>query len=157
VLPLPNHLTPYYLTLPSIGLAWLAGWAIARGWLKGDLARVAALGLAAAYFVGNAAGIQSQTRWFESRSQRMHKVVEGLAAAAASHPGDAIALEGVDEELYQTGFDSHPFLLVGVERVGRVPQDIAPEDLRNAVAAGHTRVLEIAADGATRDITGLGN
>jgi hypothetical protein len=153
VLPLPNHVMPYYLTLPSIGLAWLAGWALVRGWPLGGVARLAVLPLASLYFVGNAAGIESQTHWFEARSQRMHKVVEGVAAEAAAHPGDAIALEGVDEELYQTGFDGHPFLLVGAERVVRVPGDIAPEDLRKAVAAGHTRVLEIAADGATRDIT----
>jgi len=157
VLLLPNHPTPYYLTLPSIGLAWLGGWAIARGWGAGGFARMAAVGLAAAYFVGNAAGIEAQTRWFESRSQRLRKVVEGVAAASASHPGDAIALEGVDEELYQTGFDSHPFLLVGAEKVWRVPGDLSFEDLRAAVAKGHTRVLEITADGATRDITDGGN
>jgi hypothetical protein len=156
VLLLPNHLTPYYLTLPSIGLAWLAGWAIARGWSMGGWGRIAALGLAAAYFVGNAAGIEAQTRWFETRSQRLRKVVEGVAATAASHRGDAIALEGVDDELYQTGMDSHPFPLVGAERVWRVPGDISPEDLRTAVAKGHTRVLEINADGVTRDITDRG-
>jgi hypothetical protein len=157
VLVLPNHLTPYYLTLPSIGLAWLGGWAIARGCSAGGWGQWAAIGLAAMYFVGNAAGIKVETRWFETRSQRMHKVVEGVAAAAAAHPGDAIALKGVDDELYQTGFDSHPFLLAGAERVWRVPGDISPEDLRAAVAKGHTRVLEIAADGATRDVTGPGD
>jgi hypothetical protein len=157
VLLLPDHLTPYYLTLPSIGLAWLGGWAIVIGWSNSGLARVAALGLAVAYFVGNAAGIESQTRWFEIRSQRMHKVVEGIAAAAAAHPGDALALQGVDDELYQTGFDGHPFLLVGVERVWRVPGDISADDLARAVGGGRTRVLEIAVDGTTRDVTGLGD
>jgi hypothetical protein len=29
VLPLPNHVTDYYLTLPVLGLAWLGGWAVA--------------------------------------------------------------------------------------------------------------------------------
>ena len=131
---------PYYLTLPSIGLAWLAGWAIASSGSNGGRVRMAVLGLAAAYFVGNAAGIQSQTRWFQTRSQRMHMVMEGVAAAVAAHPGDAIALEGVDDELYQTGFDGHPFLLVGAERVSRVAGDISPDDLRSAVAGGqHAR------------------
>jgi hypothetical protein len=161
VLLLPNHMMPYYLTLPSIGLAWLAGAAIVRGWSAGGWGaggwtRWAAIGLAAAYFLGNAAGIEAQTRWFQFRSQRMHRVVEGVAAAVASHPGDAIALEGVDDELYQTGFDDHPFLLVGAERVWRRPAGPSPEDLRTAVAQGHTRVLEVAADGATRDITDRG-
>ncbi len=79
-----------------------------------------------------------------------------MAAAAAAHPGDALALQGVDDELYQTGFDGHPFLLVGVERVWRVPGDISADDLARAVGAGRTRVLEIAVDGTTRDVTGLG-
>jgi hypothetical protein len=157
LLLLPSHVTSYYLTLPSIGLAWLAGWAIARGWATGGFTRVAVLGMAAAYFLGNAAGIQAQTRWFQSRSRHMRTVVDGVGAAAMAHPGDAIALQGVDEELYQSGFDSHPFLLVGAERVWRVPADISAEDLRDAVAKGHTRVLEVNADGGTRDITGLGN
>lgn len=157
VLLLPNHPTPYYLTLPSIGLAWLGGWAIARGWDAGGWTRWAVAGLAMTYFVGNAAGIEAQTRWFEARSQRMQRVMAGVAAAAAAHSGDAIALEGVDEELYQTGFDSHPFLLVGAEKVWRVPGDLSFEDLRAAVAKGHTRVLEISSNGATRDITDGGN
>jgi hypothetical protein len=153
LLLLPDHVTSYYLTLPSIGLAWLAGWAIARGWAKGGFTRVAVAGLAAAYFAGNAAGIEAQTRWFQSRSERIHKVVEGVGTAEAAHPGDAIALEGVDDDLYQSGFDGHPFLLVGAERVWRVPAEISLDDLRVAVASGHTRVLAIAPDGETRDIT----
>lgn len=120
---LPEHLTPYYLTLPAIGLAWLAGWAIARAWSMGGLPRLAGAGLAAAYIVISAAGIGAQTRWFEQRSNRMREVVEAVASASAAHPGAAIALYGVDDELYQTGFDDHPFRLVGAERVWRVPQD----------------------------------
>jgi hypothetical protein len=157
VLLLPNHLTPYYLTLPSIGLAWLAGWAITSGWSAGGWRRWAVTGLAVAYFVGNAAGIEAQTRWVQTRSQRMRRVMEGVAVTVASHRGDVIVLEGVDDELYQTGFDIHPSLLVGAENVWRVPADLSPNQLRAAVAEGHTRVLEIAANGGTRDITGLGD
>ena len=156
MLLLPDHVSSYYLTIPSIGLAWLAGWAIAAGWKGGGFARIAVVVLAAVYFAGNAAGIESQTLVRGSFAAH-HKVVEGVAEAAAAHPGDAIALQGVDDELYHSGFDGHPFLLVGAERVGRVPGDISAEDLHTAVAGGHTRVLEIAADGATRDVTGLGD
>jgi len=156
VLLLPNHPTPYYLTLPSIGLAWLGGWAIARAWTLKGRVRWTAAAFVMIYFLGNAAGIQAQTRWFEVRSQRMRRVMQSVASTTASHPGDTIALEGVDEDLYQTGFDSHPFLLAGAERVLRVPHDISPDGLRTAVAQGHTRVLEIAPDGAARDITGVG-
>lgn len=125
VLLLPEHLTPYYLTLPTAGLAWLAGWAVARAWTAGGWPRLAGAGLAAAYVVISAAGIDAQTRWFETRSNRMREVVEAVAAVSAAHPGAAIALKGVDDELYQAGFEDHPFQLVGAERVWRVPQDTA--------------------------------
>lgn len=158
LLLLPDHVTSYYLTIPSIGLAWLAGWAIVRGWNTGGIARLAAIGLAAIYFVGNAAGIEAQTRWFQTRSQHMRRLVEDVGAVAAAHPGDAIVLEGsqhqaIDEELSHAGFEGHPFLLVGAERVWRMPDDISPEDLRTAIANGHTHVLEVASDGGTRDVT----
>lgn len=159
LLLLPDHVTSYYLTIPSIGLAWLAGWAIVRGWNMGGFARLAVLGLAAIYFVGNAAGIEAQTRWFQTRSRHMRRLVEEVGAVAAAHPGDAIVLTGpqsqaIDEELSHAGFEGHPFLLVGAERVWRMPGDISPEDLRTAIANGRTRVLEVASDGGTREITG---
>src|SRR5580704_1779072 len=46
VLPLPRHLMFYYLTLPSVGLAWLAGWAISKAWENGLGAKAAAIALA---------------------------------------------------------------------------------------------------------------
>lgn len=125
VLLLPGHLTPYYLTLPTAGLAWLGGWAIVTAWANGGMLRFAAAGLAGAYLIISAAGIQAQTRWFEERSNRMKEVVEAVAATAAEHPGAPIAIQGVDDELYQAGFEDHPFRLVGADRVWRVPQDVA--------------------------------
>jgi hypothetical protein len=143
VLLLPDHLTPYYLTLPSIGIAWIAGWAIVQAWSQRGLARFTALALAAAYLLLSAAGIDAQTRWFQQRSNRMREVAEAVGAEAAAHPGVAIALRGVDDEVYRAGFQDHPFSLVGAEHVWRVPQDISDTALNAAVASGQARVLEI--------------
>lgn len=140
---LPNHVSPYYLTIPSIGLAWLAGWGIVQAWSTPGFARTAVVALAAAYFAGSAAGIDAQTRWFRLRSDRMREVVESVGAAAAAHPGDALVLEGVDDEFYHAGFDSHPFFLVGVNRVWLVPYDLSPEDEQEAVAKGHTQIIRV--------------
>lgn len=152
MLLLPDHVTPYYLTIPSIGLAWLAGWAMVQGWRGPGLARAAALALPAVYLLVSAAGIQAQTRWFEQRADRMHSVVEAVAAEAAAYPGVAIVLEGVDDDLVQSGYDSHPFLVAGVDHVFRAPQDISDAGLHAAVARGQARVLEIRGS-ATTDIT----
>lgn len=143
VLILPAHLTPYYLTLPSVGLAWLAGWGVARAWANGGMMKLAAGALALAYLVPSAAGIQAQTRWFHDRSQRMRSVIEGMSTIASAHPGTEIVLEGVDDELNQAGFDAHPFSLFGLDHVRQFPVEISAEDLRVAVASGRARVLEI--------------
>ena len=152
VLLLPNHVTSYYLTIPSIGLAWLAGWAIVRAWEAKGFARLAAAGLAAAYFVGSAAGVEAQTRWFARRAQRIHAVYDGVAAAAAAHPSDAVVLEGVDEELYQSGIYAHPFLLVPLDRVWVVPKDVDEQGAHALAAQGRARVLEVRGT-AVSDVT----
>jgi hypothetical protein len=151
VLPLPRHLMFYYLTLPSIGLAWLAGWAISSAWEGGLSAKAAAAGLAGIYFIASAAGIEAQTRWYAERGQRMHEVVDGVAAAMAAHPGNAIALEGTDTQLVDSGFADRPFRLVGADRVW-LTEDVPSEKLWAQVETGQARVLEVA-DHATRDVT----
>lgn len=156
LLLLPGHLTPYYLTVPSIGLAWLAGWGISRGWDGGGRVRLAVLALATVFLVVSGAGIEAQTRWFQARANRMRQVVEAVAAEAGAHPGTAIVLEGVDDELYNAGFESHPFLLAGAERVWRVPEDISEAELRAAVAKGEARVLDVRLHGIA-DVTGTFN
>lgn len=142
VLPLANHVTSYYLTLPSIGLAWLGGWAVASAWKDGGAVRLGALALAGLYFAGSAAGINAQTRWFKLRGERMRMVMEGVAATVTAHPGVGIALEGVDAELQAAGFEDHPFRLVGAAQVWV-----------NETPPGQVRVLEVTGDGV-RDVTG---
>jgi hypothetical protein len=151
VLPLPRHLMFYYLTLPSIGLAWLAGWAVSSAWDGGPSAKAAAAGLAGIYFIASAAGIEAQTLSYAERGQRMHNVIEGVAAAVAAHPGNAVALEGTDRQLIDSGFADRPFRLVGAGQVW-LTADIPPEKLLAQVESGQARVLEVA-DHATHDVT----
>ena len=66
----------------------------------------------------------------------MREVFESVAATTAAHPGEAIVIEGVDDELYQAGFEDHPFLLAGVNRVWVAGRDISEEDVREAVGEG---------------------
>src|SRR6202008_1289781 len=49
VLPLRNHLSEYYLTLPTIGLAMLAGWALVSDWRSPPLRKAAAAALLLIY------------------------------------------------------------------------------------------------------------
>ncbi|SRR5579884_260642 len=144
VLPLANHLTSYYLTLPAIGLAWLGGWAIKSAWRAGWVWRGAAAAIAGLYVLGCAAGVNAQTRWFQSRAARMHQLVDAVAAEAAAHPGAAIAVQGVDDELYESGFRDDPFRLVGAARVAA---NVSIPD-----GSGTVRVLRVSPAGV-QDIT----
>ena len=160
-LAIPRQVMPYYLTVPAIGLAWLAGWAISTSWHAGPRARAAAVALASVYFVVSAAGVNAQTRWFQIRGERMRTLMQAVASVVAAHPGNAVALKGVDANLFAAGFQEHPFRLVGATRVWlapgtgfSIPADfqVSPDDLQAAVAQGRARVLEVSA-GGPRDIT----
>jgi hypothetical protein len=167
VLPLPDHLSDYYLTLPPLGLAWLAAWGIVRGWRvagpPGLAARAAAVALVAAYLVGSQHQIREHLTWVDDRSNRLRVLVEGVDASAQDHRGAAFLLTGVDNDVFQAGFQGDPFRLYGIKNVYLAPGEerslVARQDLggverfiitpKNALAqidAGKMRVLRASAD-----------
>lgn len=121
VLPLPNHMTDYYLTLPLAGLCWLAGAAMARAWRSNVILRVASLALAGAFLWGSVAEISLSTAWYRARASRMRFLYRALEQAAAAHPNTALLLDHVDNELFQSGFQDDPFRLAGISRVYLAP------------------------------------
>jgi hypothetical protein len=168
VLPLPNHMQRYYVTLPVLGLAWLGGWGIAAGWRSGWAGRVAALVLAGYYLWGSIKEADVTTSWFLERSERMRVVVLGLREGVRRHPGSAFLLQGVTPDLFNSGFQDDPFRLLGPERVylapgtegieGRADLGGPAHYLISASAAmsllerGEARVLSVSQEGL-RDIT----
>jgi hypothetical protein len=121
VLPLSNHITDYYLTLPLAGAAWVAGWAVVNSWKSNIAWRVASLLLAAVFFAGSIYEISLSTIWFRSRGARMRALYRAMEQAAPSHPGSAFLLQNVDNALFQSGFEDNPFRLIGVSRVYLAP------------------------------------
>ncbi len=121
VLPLPNHLVDYYVMLPELGLAWLGGWAVVWGWRAGGLARAGTLLLAVLFTGESILGVQYDSRWYQERGARLRTVVLGVRDAAQAHPGQAFLLQGVDNQLFESGFQDGPFRLIGVEKIFLVP------------------------------------
>jgi hypothetical protein len=121
VLPLPNHISDYYLTLPLAGLSWLAGWALVRAWRSNLAVRVIGVSLAIAFLAGSIEEISLSTAWFRSRAGRMRVLYRAMEQASASHPGTALMFQHVDNELFQSGFQDDPFRLVGISRVYLAP------------------------------------
>jgi hypothetical protein len=133
VLPLRDHFSSYYLVLPSIGLAMLAGYALASAWRLGVAWGAAAALLAAAYAVPMIIADRFEMRWLQDRSIAIQRMVLGVARAHQLHPAETILLDGVDEQLFRAGMYHHPFSVVGVTSVYLTPGSagrIGPLDVR---------------------------
>jgi hypothetical protein len=114
-LPLQDHVTDYYMTVPSLGLAVLGGYAMARAW------RPAAAVSAALYLACSAPSAAALTRFYAERSLRAKSLVLGVARAAQLHPHKAIVLTGVDSDLFYSAILDDPFPLVGGPTVNLAP------------------------------------
>lgn len=124
VLPLPDHLTDYYLTVPALGLAWLAGAAAMSAWNTSRMQivmRATILVMAAAYLAGSYHQTDIYLRWLYSNSNRMRKMLAAVDETGQNHPGTAILLAGVDNSLLDSGFEDNPFRLYGLEQIYIVP------------------------------------
>jgi hypothetical protein len=169
VLPLPYHVTDYYASLSELGLAWLAGWAMVVAWRTNWLARGFAVSLAVLSLAGSIREDDGYTRWYYRRSIRIETLFFGLQDALRAHPGSALILHGVDNELFQTGFQDDPFRLLGFPKVyftpggeagiearqdlgGVAPFLISPRQALSMIAHNQARVLGVSNDGV-RDIT----
>lgn len=119
LLPLKNHVTEYYLTVPTIGLAILAGWAVASS--SWPITRAAAVLLCGLYLTASIADIYSAEHYFYVRSRRMKYLIKGLESQQKIQPHKTVVLQGIDNELFWTGFCDDPFRLVGLSHTYLAP------------------------------------
>ncbi len=124
VLPLRNHFSLYYLTLPTIGLAMLGGWGLAAASKSRLVWKIAALALLGAYCVPLPA-IRAETRQRYLLSRNIEGMLMGVEEARRLHPGRIILLTGLSDELFWNAVLDRPFTLVGVSDVY-----ISPESAR---------------------------
>ena len=156
VLPLVNHKSESYLTLPLAGVAWIAGSGLVRAWRWNLAARALAAILAVAFVSGSVYEIGITTRWYRDRAERMRALYRAAEKTVAQHPGTALLLQGVDNDLFHSGIEDQPFLLVGVAHTyldsgaGIVAREdlgglkrflIPPEDAHRLLVEGQMRVL----------------
>src|SRR5713226_10006090 len=120
VLPLRSHLSEYYLTLPTVGLAMLGGWGLAAAWQSRW--RYGALGLLLIYLVPLPV-IRAETRSRYLLTRKIARIVIGVEDARRLHPGQIILLSDVSDELFWNGILDSPFRLVGVSDVYMAPEE----------------------------------
>ena len=112
VLPMRDHMTEYYLYVPAIGLCWLGGWALAEA-----PRRVVAVALAVLYVAMAVPRVLAGSERNYRIAGRVKNLVEGVARVHELHPGKAVLLDGVDEDLFWSGILDHPFQVIGVDQV----------------------------------------
>ena len=112
MLVLPKHVMDYALTTPMAGLAWLGGWAVVMAWRAGWMTRVAAVTMAALYLGSTIYEAELYTAWYRDRTLRIKAVVQGVETAHRAHPDCAFILQGIDADIFNSGFEDDPFSLI---------------------------------------------
>ncbi len=171
ILPLPDHRSDYYLTIPLIGLAMLGGWGISQALHTGWTWQVATLIPLVAYLGCMIPLSRSASRWWLDRSQEVRGLVLGVQAAEATHPGKTIVLDGITSDLYNASLADSAVTSVGlreayltpgsrdtihpVNDLGRLPHLVMePGPMRNALTHDEVVVYSDVGD-HLRNITGV--
>ncbi|MGE5646216.1 MAG: hypothetical protein ACM336_10535 [Acidobacteriota bacterium] len=116
VLPLRYHVSSYYLTAPSVGLALTLAWGVVEAWKQRGWRPVAA-SVAAVYMAAGAVGGSLGSRTVAEESWRIRDAVVGAARARAMFPNKTIVLAGIDDRLFWTGIVYDPFRRMGLSGV----------------------------------------
>ena len=123
LLPLRDHVSEYYLTVPLIGLAMWGGWAIACGWRSSVWLRVAAMSLVAIYLAVSIPLTHIVSKSFHDRSLRIEALVTGVAAQYKGQEGKAIVLKNAEAEMIRSAIYHNPFRIYGFGDAYLVPED----------------------------------
>jgi hypothetical protein len=170
VLPLRNHITDYYLTIPAIGLAMLGAGAFAEAWKSRTALRAAAVIVLLLYAIPSAWLAQAETRNYYTSSQRVRHLVQRVAYAHRLPPDKIFFIKGVDSSLFWTAFHDTPFRLFGRTQIyitpevehqilrteeQKVSQHFLPEDLVLELIRAKKAIVYETAGHRLRNVTNL--
>jgi hypothetical protein len=113
LLPLHNHLTDYYLVVPTLGVAMLAAYGIAVAWRRWWSGIAATAGVIALYFLPSVRLVQVGMRSYYERGESARILVESVAYAKKVHPNNVILLNNVDDGLFWAAVYDSPFRIFG--------------------------------------------
>ena len=117
VLPLKEHVSYYYLALPSLGLALVGAFAADSALRTGWWARLIAAALLGLFLFVQVPYTAWACKWWYLRSQRVEHVVLGVVATRQAMPDKTIVVTGVDEALFDGAFWDGAFRAFGVSGV----------------------------------------
>ncbi|MEZ5361374.1 MAG: hypothetical protein R2748_03275 [Bryobacterales bacterium] len=120
-LPLGEHLSDYYLFLPSAGLAIAGGLAMVAAWRAGWGARRRRRRCWLSSWLGRCAIRSRLSTTAIARSIRCRNLVTGLRHARVRHPDKTILLTSIDEVFFYASIYHDLFKLAGVWDVYLAP------------------------------------
>jgi hypothetical protein len=121
VLPLRDHFTDYYLTLPIIGIAMLGAYGFATAWRGRIVWKSAAVALLVLYLCESVPSARGAARWNLDRSQYIKHLVLGVADAHRRAPDKTILLDGISDVLFDTAVSQSCFRFLSVDEVYLAP------------------------------------
>jgi hypothetical protein len=121
VLPLRDHITDYYLTLPAMCLAMLGGYALVWAWGQGAVWKIASAVLVAGFAAQHAPVGWGMAEWYRERGAAQEALVRGVARAHELHPGKVILLDGIGDDLFWGAIQQRPFLFLQIPDVYLAP------------------------------------
>lgn len=152
-LPLRDHISEYYLTVPTTGLAMLGAYALVRTWRQPLAWNVVAVAIMAAYTILMVRLDRTLTPWWDRRSWAVERMVLGVARAHQLHPDKVILLDGVDSALFWGGVFHHPFRLFGASEVYLTPGSESHIEVHDATGSvsGYVLAPSVAVHAAKSD------
>jgi hypothetical protein len=154
-------MTPYYLTLPAIGIALVGAFGGAAAAGKGWRQKMVAAAVLSVFLIGQAPVAARQSRWWSARSRKMERTVLGVLAAHRQYPGKTLVLTGVDAVFFSGAVWFRAFPAFGAPDTyvdagdrGKIPPDpllvdssryfMDPFDLQQGLLGDRVRVLSVA-------------
>ncbi len=121
VLPLREHVTPYYLTLPLIGLSMFGAWALVEAWRANAAWRWTASLLVMAFLTSGVRDAMARSRWFYDNSVSCREIIHCASAARRAFPTKIILLTGLSDDLFWRVFVDFGFRAFGIQGVYPAP------------------------------------
>ena len=121
VVPLRDHVTDYYLTLPAMCLAMLGAYALVWAWGQNAVWKTVSALLVAGFIAQHVPVGWRMAEWYRERGAAQEALVLGVARAHELHPGKVILLDGIDDDLFWGAIQQRPFLFLRIADVYLAP------------------------------------
>jgi hypothetical protein len=124
LLPLADHRTSYYLTIPSIGIAIFAAAGAAEFARNSPVQRTLAAVVLLLWLLPLVGVTVRETHWWRAQSENVRNLVMGIQEARRAHPGKPIAVQGIAADLLDFSFGENIFEFLQIPGVYLTPQTV---------------------------------